>query len=300
MGILIWSGVASFLLSLLLTPLFRDAFRFYGFVDRPDHSRKTHSGPIPRAGGAAIAVSYIVSFLILQLSTSIFDSRLILVWKVLPAAAVIFAVGIIDDLWGLKPWQKLTGQFLACGIACSSGILILDIIGKHERAWWTVPITILWLLACSNAFNLVDGMDGLAGGVGLFATLTILVAALIRMRERLSDRLRYCCRPDLPTRHRGLAVVESAWIFQLSVSPAAFSPPRAQISAASHFFLCTLARHHGGRLMPARRSPRRPVAGAGCAAPALNRDRRPRRGRSVPPDGGSPPFTRKAGPVKPG
>ncbi len=99
----------------------------------------------------------------------------------------MFAVGLIDDLWGLKPWQKLTGQLVACGVACYGGILILDLIGTHGRSWWTIPVTILWLLVCSNAFNLVDGLDGLApGGVGLFATLTIFVAALLEDRPPLA------------------------------------------------------------------------------------------------------------------
>jgi UDP-GlcNAc:undecaprenyl-phosphate GlcNAc-1-phosphate transferase len=56
----------------------------------------------------------------------------------------------------------------------------------HVRAWWTIPVTILWLLACSNAFNLVDGMDGLAAGVGMFATVTIFVAALMQKNIALA------------------------------------------------------------------------------------------------------------------
>lgn len=180
MNSLIWLGAVSFALSLICTPLFRNLFRFLGFVDQPDNDRKIHNRPIPRAGGVAIAVSYAASFLIVHLTYGILDQRLTLVFKVLPSVAVIFAVGIVDDLWGLKPWQKLAGQLVGCGIACYSGILIMDIVGVHERAWWTVPVTILWLLASTNAFNLVDGLDGLAGGVGLFATLTILIAALLQ------------------------------------------------------------------------------------------------------------------------
>jgi UDP-GlcNAc:undecaprenyl-phosphate/decaprenyl-phosphate GlcNAc-1-phosphate transferase len=104
----------------------------------------------------------------------------------LPAACAIFAVGIIDDLWGLKAWQKLAGQIVAAGIACWSGVLAVDVVGLHGRAWWTIPVTILWLLACSNAFNLVDGMDGLAAGVGMFATVTIFVAALMQKNIALA------------------------------------------------------------------------------------------------------------------
>jgi UDP-GlcNAc:undecaprenyl-phosphate GlcNAc-1-phosphate transferase len=186
MAAIVWLGVAAFALALILTPIFRWLFRLCGFVDKPDQARKIHSQPIPRAGGTAIAFSYVATFLIAQYGFGLVSPQLSLVWKVLPAASVMFAVGIIDDLWGLKPWQKLSGQLIACGLACYGGILILDLIGRHERAWWTIPITILWLLVCSNAFNLVDGLDGLAGGVGLFATLTILIAALLDGRVELA------------------------------------------------------------------------------------------------------------------
>jgi UDP-GlcNAc:undecaprenyl-phosphate GlcNAc-1-phosphate transferase len=182
---MIWLGAVAFALSLILTPILRDIFRSYGVVDQPE-ARKIHKYPIPRVGGIAIAISYVASFFIVQLRTGVIDQQLALVWKVLPAASVIFAVGIIDDLWGLKPWQKLIGQFLASLIACWSGVLILDVVGVHHYAWWTVPVTIVWLLTCSNAFNLVDGMDGLASGVGLFATLTIFVAALLDHNSALA------------------------------------------------------------------------------------------------------------------
>jgi UDP-GlcNAc:undecaprenyl-phosphate GlcNAc-1-phosphate transferase len=179
MDALIWLGIVSFILCLILTPIFRDIFRSYGVVDQPDHGRKIHKYPIPRVGGIAIAASYVASFFIVQLRTGILNQQLALVWKVLPAAAVIFAIGVIDDLWGLKPWQKLIGQFLAACIACASGICINDVVWLHSHAWWTYPVTVFWLLACTNAFNLVDGMDGLASGVGLFSTLTIFLAALL-------------------------------------------------------------------------------------------------------------------------
>src|SRR5580658_3417956 len=156
MNSLIWLALVSFGLSLILTPILRDIFRSYGVVDEPDQHRKIHKYPIPRVGGIAVAISYTASFFIVQLRTGIIDENLALVWKVLPAACTIFAVGIIDDLWGLKAWQKLVGQVIAAGIACWSGVLVLDVVGLHERAWWTIPITVLWLLACSNAFNLVD------------------------------------------------------------------------------------------------------------------------------------------------
>ena len=186
MNSLIWLALTSFGLSLILTPIMRDVFRSYGVVDEPDQGRKIHKYPIPRVGGIAVALSYAASFFIVDLRTGILDEHLVLVWKVLPAACAIFAVGVVDDLWGLRAWQKLVGQLIAAGIACWSGVLAVDVVGLHGHAWWTIPVTILWLMACCNAFNLVDGMDGLAAGVGMFATVTIFVAALMEKNMALA------------------------------------------------------------------------------------------------------------------
>jgi UDP-GlcNAc:undecaprenyl-phosphate GlcNAc-1-phosphate transferase len=180
MNSLIWLGCVSFGLSLILTPIFRDIFRSYGMVDQPDGGRKIHKYPIPRVGGMAIACSYLGCFFVVPLlSKNPFEDKLTLVWNVLPALGVIFAVGVIDDLFGLKPWQKLFGQLAAAGLAYWAGVRIVDVVGFHAESWWSLPVTILWLLTCTNAFNLVDGMDGLAAGVGLFATLTIFLAAIL-------------------------------------------------------------------------------------------------------------------------
>jgi len=165
---------------------FRELFRALGFLDHPTQSRKIHTRPIPRAGGIAIASAYALTFLLLQLVPGIVPAQFGVAWKVLPSACVIFTVGLVDDIWGLKHWQKLIGQAVAAGIACLNGIVVSDVIGVHTLGWVALPATILWLLACTNAFNLVDGMDGLAAGVGMFATLTMFIAALLQGNEGLA------------------------------------------------------------------------------------------------------------------
>jgi UDP-GlcNAc:undecaprenyl-phosphate GlcNAc-1-phosphate transferase len=180
MNSLIWLGCVSFALSLILTPIFRDIFRSYNVVDQPDGGRKIHKYAIPRVGGMAIACAYVGCFFVVPLlSKNPFEDKLTLVWNMLPAFGVIFSVGVIDDLFGLKPWQKLFGQIAAAGLAYWAGVRIVDVVGIHAESWWSLPVTILWLLTCTNAFNLVDGMDGLAAGVGLFATLTMFLAAIL-------------------------------------------------------------------------------------------------------------------------
>ena len=176
---LLWLGLVSFVISLILTPIFRDIFRSYGVVDKPDTTRKLHKYPIPRVGGIAIAAAYTACFFVVPLITHTPFDQLTLVWNLLPAVGVVFAVGIIDDLFGLKPWQKLSGQLAGATLAYFAGVRVLDVVGFSTQDWWSFPVTILWLLTCTNAFNLVDGMDGLAAGVGMFATLTIFIAALM-------------------------------------------------------------------------------------------------------------------------
>jgi len=176
---LVWLGIRAVVLALILTPIVRDIFRAYGVVDRPDSSRKIHRHPIPRVGGIAVAISYFASIFIGGTSPGGFSpSDLSLVWAILPPAMVVFFVGLIDDFRGLKPWQKLLGQLIAASIAYAEGVRVIS-LGGHSLAWWSFPATILWLLVCTNAFNLVDGLDGMAAGVGFFATLTIFVAALL-------------------------------------------------------------------------------------------------------------------------
>ncbi len=178
---LLWLGCRAFIISLVLTPICRDIFRSYGVVDQPDGARKVHRYPIPRVGGLAIAISYLVAYLFVRPEEgSPLAQQLSLVWRLLPGAALAFAIGLLDDLFDLRAWMKLAGQFAAAGLACVGGVRILSIAGAPTEAWWNIPLTILWLVACMNAFNLVDGLDGLAAGVGLFATLTVFAAAMIQ------------------------------------------------------------------------------------------------------------------------
>ena len=181
---LILLGVVSFVASLLLTPLVRYLFRHFGVVDRPDEPRKLHRHPIARGGGVAIVLAYVLSFSVLLLSRfsggAIVSGALPFVWRMAPAAALIFFTGLLDDLVGLKPWQKLVGQTGAALLAYWAGVHVGSIAGHPVQLWLDFPITLLWLIACTNAVNLIDGVDGLATGIGLFATITTLAAALLQ------------------------------------------------------------------------------------------------------------------------
>jgi UDP-GlcNAc:undecaprenyl-phosphate/decaprenyl-phosphate GlcNAc-1-phosphate transferase len=176
-------GFSSFLISLLVAPLVRNQFRKWGMVDAPDGVRKVHTNSIPRVGGIPILAAYLGGFAVLlavRLSpgTVVLDV-LPLAWRVWPAALLVFSVGLVDDLRGLRPWQKLAAQAVAACVAFWSGVQVTGVAGWTLPAWLSLPLTLLWLVGCSNAFNLIDGVDGLAAGAGLFATITILLGALL-------------------------------------------------------------------------------------------------------------------------
>ena len=181
---IVFLAIVSFLWSLLLTPIVRDLFRRWGAVSQPGDPRNIHDRPIPRVGGVAIALSYALAFACLfavklragSLIREYFD----LVERISPAAIIIFGIGLVDDLAGLKPSQKLLGEIIAGGFAWWAGIRIEAVGGFHFAPWLGPPLTILWVVACTNAINLIDGIDGLAAGIGLFATCTSLISALMR------------------------------------------------------------------------------------------------------------------------
>ena len=158
----IFLAACSFILSFLLTPLLRDLALRRGWVDKPDNKRKVHPVPIPRIGGVPIVLAYVGSFGILLL-TSLDGSLAVqqafpLVWKLLPAAVLVFTIGLIDDLRGLKPWQKLLGETIAAGLAIYGGIHIQSFIGFGVEGFLDVPLTIVPKLK-------LDGLTAIAGGV---------------------------------------------------------------------------------------------------------------------------------------
>jgi len=182
--LIITLGAISVLIALVLTPIVRDGVGRFGFLDHPDGVRKKHAIAVPRVGGIAIALAYISTFaiaFILPFSyTFVLRRALPSILQLAMVASVVFLTGVLDDLVGLTAWQKLIGLGGAGALAYFAGIRV-DIHLLHGLPAWPwlgFVITVVWLVGCTNAFNLIDGMDGLAAGVGLVATLAMLIAAL--------------------------------------------------------------------------------------------------------------------------
>jgi UDP-GlcNAc:undecaprenyl-phosphate/decaprenyl-phosphate GlcNAc-1-phosphate transferase len=181
---LLFLSALACLLSLALTPLLRGLARRRGWLDCPDGGRKFHTRAVPRVGGVAVACSYLLTFaiwLVLPLNaTVLIQGHLALAFRLLPVAALLLAIGLADDLRGLSPRQKLAGQTIAAALACGAGVRVTTLADIPISGPLSVALTLAWLLMCTNAFNLIDGMDGLAAGVGLLASLTMLLAALLQ------------------------------------------------------------------------------------------------------------------------
>ncbi len=177
-------GALAVVLALILTPLVRDHVGKWGFLDHPDGVRKKHASPVPRVGGIAIVLSYTITFAIALALPFTYTAHLHRsLPEILPltlVGSVVFLTGVLDDLIGLAAWQKLMGILGASVLAYFAGIHV-DIHLLHGLPggpWLGFAITVIWLVGCANAFNLIDGMDGLAAGVGFVATVTMLIAAL--------------------------------------------------------------------------------------------------------------------------
>jgi UDP-GlcNAc:undecaprenyl-phosphate/decaprenyl-phosphate GlcNAc-1-phosphate transferase len=153
----------AFALMLVLTPLVRALARRWGFVAKPKTDR-WHKQPTAMLGGVAIWLAVITTYLVLVPHTS---QR----WVVVGAASFLFIVGLVDDWFQVKPYQKLIGQVIGSAIVVNYGLAL-----PWTRSLPTnMLITTLWLIGITNAINLLDNMDGLATGVAAIASCFLTV-----------------------------------------------------------------------------------------------------------------------------
>jgi UDP-GlcNAc:undecaprenyl-phosphate/decaprenyl-phosphate GlcNAc-1-phosphate transferase len=176
----------AFLASLLCTWGVRELARRYGLYDQQG-GRKIHSGEIPRLGGVAVTFAFAIPLVALYLwgnkiSAEIFNDQP-MIRALLLGGAIVAVTGVVDDTVGLRARWKLVGQIGAALLAYAVGVRILHIsiplVGFVQLDALSLPITILWFLVVTNAVNLVDGLDGLAGSVVVLAGGTLFGMSLI-------------------------------------------------------------------------------------------------------------------------
>ncbi|MDE5415831.1 glycosyltransferase family 4 protein [Alkalihalobacterium chitinilyticum] len=171
--------VVAFFVSLLVSvgsmPFVIKFAKRYGFVDQINH-RKIHKKEMPRLGGVSIILGAIAGLIVIRPESDyLFGIGL--------GALIIIITGLIDDRYVLDAKAKFSAQIAAALVVVGSGITIpfitLPLSGQFEFGIFTYLITVLWIVGITNSINLIDGLDGLAGGVVTIALSTILMMAII-------------------------------------------------------------------------------------------------------------------------
>ena len=167
-------------ISFLSTPIVKSFAYKLGAIDVPKDERRMHKVPIPRMGGLAIFLGFIISVL---LFVEVDDQMK----GILLGSVIIVVMGIIDDITPLRASLKFVIQILAALIPVYYGVQITCISNPNlfsdnpywNFGWLSIPITVIWIVGLTNAVNLIDGLDGLAIGVSSISALTMLAIAIL-------------------------------------------------------------------------------------------------------------------------
>jgi UDP-GlcNAc:undecaprenyl-phosphate GlcNAc-1-phosphate transferase len=171
---------AAFIISFASTPIVKSFAQRVGAIDVPKDGRRMHSQPIPRLGGLAIFLGFI-------LSVVLFAKVSPQVQGILLGSVVIVIIGVIDDIVPLPAWLKFIVQIVAALVAVYHGVKI-DIFTNPivwssteflNLGFLSIPITVLWIVTITNSVNLIDGLDGLAAGVSAISSFTMMIIAIV-------------------------------------------------------------------------------------------------------------------------
>ncbi|MEP7341474.1 MAG: hypothetical protein ABI977_27330 [Acidobacteriota bacterium] len=185
----------SFLFSVGMTPLVRRWATAWGAVDLPDGGRRIHQMPTPRLGGLAIYLAFLGALLCAPLLDNRVSAGLLANWRtvaaVVAAGTLVFALGVYDDFRGANAGVKISVQVIAAMILYYCGFRISALSSPFGGSWelpmaLSFPLTALWIVGITNAFNLIDGIDGLAAGASAFALLSLLGCSLAQGHSEIS------------------------------------------------------------------------------------------------------------------
>lgn len=155
--------ILSFILSLILTPLLRLFAIKFSILDRPFSDIKTHKKPVPYLGGLSIIFSFYITLILVRLTTNFPTGTLRSIRGIFWGSIIIFILGLIDDIKykGIHFTTKFLGEFIAAFL-----LLIYDIkINFIHPEWFSIILTVFWIVGITNAINLIDVMDGLSSGI---------------------------------------------------------------------------------------------------------------------------------------
>ena len=181
--------LTALVVSFLMTPVVKTFAYKVGAVDVPKDARRMHKVPIPRLGGLAIFIGFMVSVLVLGNVRGNGQMQSILLGSV-----IIVVLGVVDDIMALPAMLKFVVQIAAALIPALNGVVIQAFSNPNifsDSLYWvlgplSVPFTVLWIVAITNAVNLIDGLDGLANGVSAISATTMLVIALLASEAQVA------------------------------------------------------------------------------------------------------------------
>lgn len=184
MSNLIFGLLSALIIAFLATPYVKKLAMRIGAVDAPNQ-RKVHTQLMPRLGGLAIYIGFVISFFLFVPFTSKKELLGIVI-----GGTIVLITGMLDDKLQLSPKWKLLGQLVATAVVVipfglKIGVVNLPYEGmldftKGWLLWLAIPITMIWIVGVTNAINLIDGLDGLSAGVSAIATATMAIVAILK------------------------------------------------------------------------------------------------------------------------
>ena len=199
-----WGNIAiafllSFIISFMATPYTIKFAKKKGIVSGEKGASRMHNREMPRFGGPAVILGFVVAVVYLLIIMNMEGSINLFSWQqyghkllgMFLGIAIIAITGIIDDIKEIKPLVKLAGQLLAAIVAVGFGIRIQEIslpfLGAPEIGeTLSIIITICWIVGITNAINLIDGLDGLSSGISVISSISLLIIFILNGSSTLS------------------------------------------------------------------------------------------------------------------
>ena len=176
--------IIAMVISLALTPLVKKLAVKLDIIDIPKDERRVHNKPIPLIGGLAIYIS----FMAMLVGTGDLSKEKL---AILIGGTIILIGGLLDDKYDLRPLHKLLFQISAALVLIFMGVEINLLTNPFTKyisflnlaRWLSIPVTLIWIVGVTNAFNLIDGLDGLSSGLALISSVSMLIVSVITGRD---------------------------------------------------------------------------------------------------------------------
>ncbi len=188
-GYVMLALLVAMVVSFLTSPVVKNFAYKVGAIDVPKDARRMHKKPIPRLGGLAIFLGFMVSVILFVPIRGDREMQSILL-----GAVIIVVLGVVDDIMALPAMLKFVVQIAAALIPALNGVVIQAVSNPNvfsSEAYWvlgwlSIPVTVIWIVAVTNSVNLIDGLDGLANGVSAISATTVLVIALLASEAQVA------------------------------------------------------------------------------------------------------------------